>query len=282
MTNALLSPEGLAILTGADLIRANGTTEKVVAHHTLTLEVTKDGTVSFTEDPLENRYFPMMTEADALAYPMYMMLLDGNGEMSGVAVNLQNASAGSVAIAEATESPDAKPATCTITSELIKEKDVIMLDYYVQHDADAIQIDITPDQFAGYYYLEASTLFRRESDGADLPAEFIIPRGKIQSNFSFTLASTGDPSTFDFTMDAFPGYVVGSPAKEVLAAIQVLSADDNYDLASEAATDEIEYERYKYNQDQAPYLGVVSEGPVTKSVAPEDTGAAAGQDTAWA
>lgn len=83
-------------------------------------------------------------------------------------------------------------------------------------------------------------------------------------------------------MDAFPGYVVGSPAKEVLAAIQVLSADDNYDLASEAATDEIEYERYKYNQDQAPYLGVVSEGPVTKSAAPEDTGAAAGQDTAWA
>ena len=194
MTNALLSPEGLAILTGADLIRANGTTEKVVAHHTLTLEVTKDGTVSFTEDPLENRYFPMMTEQDELAYPMYMMLLDGNGEMSGVAVNLQNDTAGSVAVTEATEDPDPAPATCTITSDLIKKDDVIMLDYYVQHDADAIQIDITPDQFAGYYYLEASTLFRRESDGVDLPAEFIIPRGKIQSNFSFTLASTGDPS----------------------------------------------------------------------------------------
>lgn len=83
-------------------------------------------------------------------------------------------------------------------------------------------------------------------------------------------------------MDAFPGYVVGSPTKEVLAAIQILSADDNYDLASKADSTAIEYERYKYNQDQAPYLGVVSEGPVTKSTVGEDAGAAAGQDTVWA
>ena len=29
---------------------------------------------------------------------------------------------------------------------------------------------------------------------------------KIQSNFTFSMASTGDPSTFTFTMDAMPGY----------------------------------------------------------------------------
>jgi hypothetical protein len=104
----------------------------------------------------------------------------------------------------------------------------------VEETSDAQEILITPDQFAGYYYLEASTLFRRQVDGKDLPAEFIIPKMKIQSNFSFTLAATGDPSTFTFTADAFPDYLkygVGK-TKKTLAAIQVLGADDNYDDSS--------------------------------------------------
>ena len=86
-------------------------------------------------------------------------------------------------------------------------------------------IEITPDKFAGNYYLEAKTLFRREGDGVDMPAEFVIPNGKIQSNFNFTMASSGDPSTFTFTMDAFPDYTKFDHKKKVLAAIQIM--EDN-------------------------------------------------------
>jgi hypothetical protein len=58
-----------------------------------------------------------------------------------------------------------------------------------------------------------------------MPAEFIIPNCKIQSNFTFTMASSGDPSTFTFTMDAFPDYTRFDRSKKVLAAIQVIRSD---------------------------------------------------------
>lgn len=57
---------------------------------------------------------------------------------------------------------------------------------------DEIQIDA--ENFAGYFYVEADTLFRRQSDGADLPCNITLPNVKIQSNFTFSMASTGDPS----------------------------------------------------------------------------------------
>ena len=84
----------------------------------------------------------------------------------------------------------------------------------------AEQIDA--GNFAGYYYVEASTLFRRESDGVDMPAEITLPNVKIQSNFTFSMASTGDPSTFTFTMDAFPGYTYFDRTKKVLCVMQVV------------------------------------------------------------
>ena len=55
-----------------------------------------------------------------------------------------------------------------------------------------------------------------------MPAEFIIPNCKIQSNFTFTMASSGDPSTFTFTIDAFPDYTRFNKTKKVLAAIQII------------------------------------------------------------
>ena len=36
------------------------------------------------------------------------------------------------------------------------------------------------------------------------------------------MSSTGDPSTFSFVMDAFPGYTIFNKQKEVLCAIQIL------------------------------------------------------------
>lgn len=64
-------------------------------------------------------------------------------------------------------------------------------------------IEITPEIKGQNFYIEASTLFRDENTGLDMPAEFVIPNGKVQSNFTFSMASSGDPSTFSFVVDAF-------------------------------------------------------------------------------
>ena len=55
-----------------------------------------------------------------------------------------------------------------------------------------------------------------------MPAQFIIPNVKIQSAFTFSMAATGDPSTFTFTMDAFPDYTKFDQSKKVLFALQIV------------------------------------------------------------
>jgi hypothetical protein len=109
------------------------------------------------------------------------------------------------------------------------EFDSVMVDYYVERIGNAQQIEITADKFGGNYYLEASTLFR-DQNGVDMPAEFIIPNCKVQSNFTFTMASSGDPSSFTFTMDAFPDYTRFDKSKKVLAAIQMIKEAGSQDL----------------------------------------------------
>ena len=113
--------------------------------------------------------------------------------------------------------------------------DSVIVDYYVEHKkaGAAKQIEISAESFGGNFYLEASTLFR-DTNGSDLPAEFIIPNCKIQSNFNFSMASSGDPSTFTFTMDAFPDYTRFDRSKKVLAAIQILGADEKASMYRES------------------------------------------------
>jgi len=100
-------------------------------------------------------------------------------------------------------------------------ENVVLVDYYTTKTSMAQQIDITADKFGGTYYIEGDTLFRTQQ-GIDMPAEFIIPNGKIQSNFTFSMAATGDPSTFTFTVDAMPDYTRFDKNKKVLAAIQII------------------------------------------------------------
>jgi len=101
------------------------------------------------------------------------------------------------------------------------DRDTVLVDYYVEKIMNTQQIEITADKFGGTYYIEGSTLFRTQQ-GIDMPAEFIIPNGKIQSNFTFSMAATGDPSTFTFTVDAMPDYTRFDKEKKVLAAIQII------------------------------------------------------------
>ena len=113
----------------------------------------------------------------------------------------------------------------------LKAGQTVRIDCYAMYGAGAQELQIDAESFAGYYYIEASTLFRDEATGQDFPAEFIIPRGKIQSNFTFSMANSGDPSTFTFTIDAFPAYTKFDKTKKVMAALQIIdpkAAGHNY------------------------------------------------------
>lgn len=130
-------------------------------------------------------------------------------------------------------------------------QDIVLLDYYVEYQHDATQVSILPDKFGPYMYVEGSSLVRRASDGMDLPVEFVIPKFKVTTALTFTLQSTGDPSTFTFSGDAYPDFSKFDLTRKVLADIQILDADDNYDGATgdTAIADPTSYRRYKYSDD---------------------------------
>jgi len=56
------------------------------------------------------------------------------------------------------------------------------------------------------------------------------------------MAPTGDPSTFTFTMDAFPDYTKFDKTKKVLAALQIIEDKELYDASGiiTGAEDEVE------------------------------------------
>ena len=238
MEDALISPEGFMILSGAGLIDA--TKDKPIYQH-MTETVDASG-VAKTEGQLaikisEKPYLPE-DKGDNYAYVMLMK----NGEIVSEPYipvhgdeiaqdeedgsytiivkahdNYVGASAGEDAHAEYT------------LDGAFADYDAVLVDYYVERIGNAQQIEITADKFGGNYYLEASTLFR-DTNGVDMPAEFIIPNCKIQSNFTFTMASSGDPSSFTFTMDAFPDYTRFDKSKKVLAAIQIIKEAGSQDI----------------------------------------------------
>lgn len=95
------------------------------------------------------------------------------------------------------------------------------IDYYYKKKIKTLLIE--PDIKGQNFYLEGETLFRDGDTGYDYPAIFILPNCRIQSNFNINMASSGDPSSFTFTIDAFPGYLKhgNNKNKKVLAAIQI-------------------------------------------------------------
>lgn len=221
MEDALISPAGFMILSGAGLIDATEaepimvhTTEQVVVKPE---DLNSDGDVVITlgEEP----YF---SANEDFIYVMAMR----NGEVDSEPYIPASKNGKEIVLKENFANNTRKNDLVDIKAELTAGMDVVFLvDYYVQRTGGVSEITITPDKFGGYYYLEASTLFRN-TDGVDMPAEFVIPNCKIQSNFSFTMASSGDPSTFTFTIDAFPDYTRFNKTKKVLAAIQIVTSGD--------------------------------------------------------
>ena len=225
--DALLSPISFAMLSGAGLFKSKAeSTDRVHFHQTTNAIISatttdKDGKVTAAEIDLTDALEP--TEEICSTAPIYVMILDDYGDITGDIV-----SGWTVA---KVDSLDKK---LTLTGTDLKVGPA-MVDYYVIKKGNTVsELQIDMQHFAGYYYVEADTLFRRQSDGKDLPANITFPNVKIQSNFTFSMAATGDPSTFTFTMDAFPGYTYFNRTKKVLCAIQVV--DDSTEDSETAKT----------------------------------------------
>ena len=198
--DALLSPIGFAVLSGAGLFKGKDQDELVHVHATANAYVSIEGAIDLTDSLGANE------KIDATA-PIFVMVAEEDGSLSGEMIT-------GVAVAE-----DGKKLTGA-TSAADK---AVFVDFYIsKKSANVSELQIDAANFAGYYYVEASTLFRRQNDGVDMPAEITLPNVKIQSNFTFSMASTGDPSTFTFTMDAFPGYTMFDNTRKVLCVIQVV------------------------------------------------------------
>lgn len=214
--DALLSPVSFAMLSGAGVIKGAADSSKTVHFHQTTnavIETAQSGglEIDLTE-ALES------TEKICPTAPIYIMKLDSFGDLTGEVLTGW------------TVDGTGKKLTHSSVAGL---EGAIMVDYYVlKKEGTVSELQIDAEHFGGYYYVEADTLFRRQSDGKDLPANLTFPNVKIQSNFTFSMASTGDPSTFTFTMDAFPGNTYFNKTNKVLCAIQVV--DDATEAKYEA------------------------------------------------
>lgn len=252
MEDALISPEGFMILSGAGLIEGS-VNKPIYQHITETVDGSKitKGTGAIQIRLSQKPYLPLANENTIGVegnYAYVMLVKNGeiisepyipeHGELEPQRDEITGETYYLLTVA-AHENYDTREEDQYDVDKrqdhpaLLSEPgafDSAIVDYYVEHTtSDAMQIEITADKFGGNYYLEASTLFR-DTNGVDMPAEFIIPNCKIQSNFTFTMASSGDPSTFTFTMDAFPDYTRFDKSKKVLAAIQVIKDASSLDL----------------------------------------------------
>ena len=247
MTDALISPESFSVLSVADIYDAADI--KMYVHTTTRAEVASDawkvrvpglacwshkaslaavgsGQSSVPTTPTEVSAQGVKTEHPTNAgedfyssgADIFIMNLS-NGEISGEPA-IPNELSGSTYPLQYILDENGESWTDILCYGMVKGG-TVLVDYYVKQSKGK-QIEITPDKFGGYFYLEASTLFRDEATGKDMPAEFVIPNCKIQSNFTFSMSSTGDPSTFDFVLDAFPDYTKFDQTKKVLAVVQVV------------------------------------------------------------
>lgn len=260
MEDALISPVGIMILTGAGLIEPTNN-KPIIVHMTETTDVvnvvpadTANAAATayvVVNEPLSNDsaatiYVMAMKDGEILSEPYIGRKVATDAQLP---VDMQDTPPWSTA-KEAGRLVVIQGVTGTYQPFDVAEDfantacDSVIVDYYTdKRNPGTFQVDITPDKFGGCFYVEASTLFRSQ-EGVDMPAEFIIPNAKVQSNFTFTMAGTGDPSTFTFTLDAFPDYTRFNRTKKTLAVIQVIG-----DATEDTVTRESTWSQHTVNSD---------------------------------
>lgn len=249
MEDALISKEGFMILSGAGLVEASAS-KPIYQHVTETVDasrITKEGDQAIKIRLSKKPYLPIASDSTVGIegnYAYVMLVKDGSivsepyipehGDLEEMVDEVTKEKYYLLTV-NAHENYETLAQDQYDVDDKLGEPgfyDSAIVDYYVERLGKTSQIEITADKFGGNYYLEASTLFRDQS-GVDMPAEFIIPNCKVQSNFTFSMASSGDPSTFTFTMDAFPDFTRFDKSKKVLAAIQIIEDEVGSDIYRE-------------------------------------------------
>jgi hypothetical protein len=218
-----MSPLGLAILTGAGLSE-----DADVKHVHVTYDVSLNAnTATITLAQLADELGLPVTGTtievcnDSALAPQ-AVILDSNGAIvdwveSGTVKFTGTAGSKKNLIAVS------KDNDLTVTIDGAGDK-TVKLDFYVYMTSGATEITVGPDDFGGYFYVEADTLYRNQ-DGKDMAATLTFPKVKIQSGFTLTMAANGDPSTFDFVMDAFPAYTYFDQAHKVVCDMTIVSGE---------------------------------------------------------
>lgn len=174
LEDALLSPESMRIMMGG-AIRQATSDEKVKVHVTSRLYKVADfNSASQVEDTYGNMY-DKPTKFKAI-------------DMTTGARYDEECIKGTV---EGIKKPD--------------DKDEIRVFFEAEMDGEAgnaFEITISPETFPGTYYFVGDTLLRSEVSGEDEPYQWVLPKGKISSEITFTMEADGDPATFEFTVNA--------------------------------------------------------------------------------
>ena len=239
--DALISPVGLAVLTGAGLIEPPTDKNFTHAHCTINLSTDDNGEGEITLNMLkEETYLDGATKFTICKQvPAYATALDG----SGAGIDFYDTVTFSGDDAKYVDITDNAPVKVTIGNTVGSvlspaQNKTVQVDFYLLMNNTVTEVTIEPGSFGGYYYVEAQTLYRREDTGKDMAAELILPKVKVQSGFTFTMAASGDPSTFTFTMDAFPGYTRFDKTKKVMCVMQILGSDSDAEIDTDIHEDD--------------------------------------------
>lgn len=201
MEDALISLESFQLLAGAqankdtthythELIRLGKGDEADDTHFTIS-----NGTITFKdlgdvkEENGKDLIYVIKADEDGFNSEPYLYIYDKTEKTAAPAT---------------TDVYNDKAGTGTYSGTIEDTVEAIYVDYY-KKDTNAKVIRVEPDSFGYNFYIEGETLFR-DTDGIDYPAVFTLPKARVQNNFSISMASSGDPSTFSFVLDAFPGY----------------------------------------------------------------------------
>lgn len=215
LEDALMSPISFATLSGAGIVKGHKVTEgksnPIYVHATYDMVVEQNGDKLIAKLSNEDRNGATLVVTREA--PIYPVTLDSAGAQSQYlsavtekqvfTVGDQNTLTAATLGANGEVGANGETLAFELAKDTpgdpnqdkaVKVGDTVRIDCYEVHYDEAYEMSIEASNFAGYYYIEASTLFRDEATGVDLPAEFVIPRGKIQSNFTFSMANSGDPS----------------------------------------------------------------------------------------
>lgn len=239
VTDALMSPMGLKVLSGAGFAKDADVKHIHVTYDTIaTFSSAKAAEATIDHSILANELGVPATSVITICnddkVKPYATILDSFG---GVADWCDSVTfVGQTSSADATfdidnETKKTQKVSITMGNDSVgtyKQNDAVKvkLDFYVVMTTGASEITVAPGDFGGNFYVEADTLYRNRA-GKDMAATLTFPNVKVQSGFTIAMAANGDPSTFDFVMDALPGYTYFDSTKKVVCDITIVSGDSS-------------------------------------------------------